>query len=276
MDRRILLLGFLTVTGWLLVASAVAVFAGGGMSDARLSKMVPPMNWMHLDAQGLQSEAEVRKKLREYEFQLQREPENHAVLVRTAYLYYRLGWLFLHKQKEKDSYFQFFDYAKRACELEPLDYQSLLLLSVAKAKIVEYLSHGDQVRIARELARDAEKLVEMRWDDPDAVYLLSWLNFEIGQVSSLRRMLATALFGGLPQGLSVEKAFDLMHKAIQVRPDYVVYQYDLGFYYLRTGEKEKARQQFLQVLAGRSDTVEEIVYQRRAEGKMRELTGEVN
>ena len=84
------------------------------------------------------------------------------------------------------------------------------------------------------------------------------------------------LFGGLPQGLSVENAFTLMDKAIQFRPGYVVYQYDLGFYYLRTGVQDRARQQFERVLAKRAETAEEIVYQRRAAAKIREMTNPVN
>ena len=82
--------------------------------------------------------------------------------------------------------------------------------------------------------------------------------------------------GGSPQGLSVDNAFALMDKAIQFRGDYAVYQYDLGFYYLHTGVKDKARRQFEKVLTMRPQNAEEIVYQQRAAAKIREMNKPVN
>lgn len=227
-----------------------------------------------INLQNLHDEAEVRDMLRGCEEQLLLDPDNHEIRLKAAYLYYRLGWLFAGRNERKDSYFKFFDHATKAAELAPQDYRSTLLMAVAKAKTVEYLPHADQVRIARELARESESLVRRQDDDPDAIHLLSWLNFKVGSVSPLQKMIATAFFGGLPKGLDVDKAFFLLERAMQFRPDYVVYQYDLGIFYLRTGVKEKARRQFEQVLARQPQTAEERVYQRRATARMREMNGE--
>lgn len=224
--------------------------------------------------QNLHNETEVREVLRGCEEQLLQSPDSHELHLKAAFLYYRLGWLFVGKDERKQCYFKLFDHATKAVELAPQDYRSALLLAVAKAKIVGYLPHADQVRIARELARESESLVRRHGDDPDSIHLLSWLNFKVGSLPALQKMLAAAFFGGLPNGLEVDKAFGLMEKAMQLRPDYVVYQYDLGFYYLRTGVTDKARRQFEQVLARRPQTAEERVYQRRAMARMREINGE--
>jgi len=224
--------------------------------------------------QNLHDETEVREVLRGCEGQLVQSPDSHELHLKAAYLYYRLGWLFVGKDERKQCYFQLFNHATKAVELSPQDYRSALLLAVAKAKIVGYLPHADQVRIARELARESESLVRRHGDDPDSIHLLSWLNFKVGSLSAMQKMLAAAFFGGLPNDLDVDKAFVLLERAMQFRPDYVVYQYDLGFYYLRTGVKDKARRQFEQVLARRPQTAEERVYQRRAMARMREINGE--
>lgn len=224
--------------------------------------------------QNLHDEGQVRGALQYCEEMLRDHPKNHEVLINAAYLSYRLGWLFADKDERKDLYFKFFDYATRARERAPQDYRSSLLLAVAKAKVVGYLSQSDQVRIARELAEEAESLVQRQVNDPDSIYLLSWLNFKVGSLPALHRMVAAAFFGGLPQGLSVEKAFALLHKAIQYRPDYVVYQYDMGFFYLRTGARDEARRQFEMVLARLPQTAEDLLYQRRATARLREMAKE--
>ena len=109
--------------------------------------------------------------------------------------------MYAGKKEKKDYYFKFYDYASRASELAPQEYRSSLLLAVAKAKIVGYLSHKDQVRIVCELAQETQELVKLKCDDPDPVYLFSWLNFEIGRISTFNKIMAAALFGGLPPGI---------------------------------------------------------------------------
>lgn len=276
----------LTWVGWrfvqilaLVVALGVADGYGAGAVGQESSRSEESSRWsgtqqFSSNPQNFNDEAEIRKVLRGCEGQLLENPDSHELRLQAAYLYYRLGWLFVGKDERKQCYFKLFDHATKAAELAPQDYHTALLLAVAKAKIVEYLPHADQVRIARELARETESLVRRQGDDPDSIHLLSWLNFKIGSLSSLQKMLAAAFFGGLPQNLDVDQAFVLLERAMQLRPDYVVYQYDLGFFYLRTGVKDKARRQFEQVLARRPQTAEERVYQRRALAKMRELNGE--
>ena len=259
-----------------LTGSSGSLLATEGSSTSQVLEVQPSIDQFRDTTQNLRDESQVKDTLRQYEKILQSDPDNHEFLLKAAYLYYRLGWLYAGKKDKKDYYFKFFDYATRASKLAPQEYRSSLLLAVAKAKIAGYLSHKDQVRIARELAKETEKLVKSKGDDPDPVYLLSWLNFEIGRISTFNKILAAALFGGLPDGLSVENAFTLMDKAIQFRQDYAIYRYDLGFYYLRTGVKDKARQQFEQVLMMRPQSTEEIVYQQRAAAKIREMNKPVN
>ena len=218
-----------------------------------------------------QNEVQVRKVLTEYEQILVSEPDNHDVLQKAAYLHYRLGWLYLNGEEKKEHYFKFFDYIKRAKKIHSDEYYTSLLLAVAKAKIVGYLSSGEQVRMAREMTQDVEALIEQKGDDPDVLYLMSWINFKIGLIPQIKKVLASALFGGLPEGMSTAKAFSLLENAIQFRPDYIVYQYDLGYYYMKTGNPEMARLQFEEVRSMQPRSSEGVIYQKRAAGKIRAL-----
>ncbi|MCH8317029.1 MAG: tetratricopeptide repeat protein, partial [Bacteroidetes bacterium] len=51
---------------------------------------------------------------------------------------------------------------------------------------------------------------------------------------------ANLLFGGVPEGASFEKAIKHYKTAIQIRPDYILYYYDLAVTYEEIDEDQKA------------------------------------
>jgi len=184
-------------------------------------------------------------------------------LQQLAYLHYRLGWLYASEDEKKDHYLQYFHYAKLASQAQPDNYQSAVLLAGAKAKLAGYLAAGDKVRLARELNQELKKLLAREKNDPDTLYILSWLNFKVGRVSHLQKLLASLLFGGLPEGLSVDRGFESLQKAIQLRPQYIVYQFDLGLYYQLTGDTIRATVQFNKVRSMQPESSEGVLYQRK-------------
>lgn len=226
------------------------------------------VNALHLREDRRESEA-----LMLFEKVLLAEPDNYQALLNAAYLHFRQGWLYSDKTKKKEHYLTLQSYARRALDLKPTEYQAKFLVIVGKAKMARYLSSGEQVRIARELQADLTVLSLLAEDDPNCLYLLSWLNFKVGSTSSLEKLLASVLFGGLPEDLTTENGFALMHKAIRLRPDYLVYHYDIGVYQQRLGNMEKARPWFEKVLAGEAKTAEEVVYKKWAKQRLLELDG---
>ncbi len=211
-----------------------------------------------------------------YEKILQKEPENFQALLTAAFLHLRIGWLYSSKDKKKEHYFKLYDYAKRAQALNPLDYQTRLLAIVAKAKITEYLSTGEQVRMIRELYQELDSIIAIRSDDPDSIYILSWLNFKVGRVSPLERFMAALFFGELPDYLTVQNAILLMEKVIAMRPEYSVYYYDLGLFMQREAHIEKARELFQKVLSLKPQKPEDHIYIQKAQKQLQNLTAHVS
>jgi regulator of microtubule dynamics protein 3 len=209
-----------------------------------------------------------------FETILSQDPDNYRALVHAAFLHFRQGWLYSDADGEKLHYLKLQDYARRAVTQKPTEYQAWLINLVAKAKTAPYLSPGDQVRIARELQQDLEALIASRKNDPHPIYMLSWLNFKVGKVSSLEKLLAKILFGGLPGNLTTGKAVALMRQAIELRPDYAIYRYDLGLFQQRLGQLEKARASFEKVLSMAPREPEEVIYRQWAEHRLNTLSGE--
>ena len=222
---------------------------------------------------------QLREKSREvealqlFEHILAEEPDNYQALLNSGFLHFRQGWLYREKgtEEQKQHYLKLAAYAERALLSKPEDYQARLLQVVAKAKTAGFLPPGDQVHIARELHRDLPALIALAGNDPDPIYIFSWLNLKVGAVGSFERMLASMFFGGLPEDLTTRNAVALMQKAIGLRPDYSVYYYDLGLFRQRLGQAREARELFEKVLAMEPKTPEEKVYRKWAEQRLMEL-----
>lgn len=262
---------FLIVALLLLVEPSVIQAAGHYGVSRRLvmhTKVMPEEKDLLADISPLQNESQMRELLRITKDQLLQRPADPLLLKRAAYLHFRLGWLYSKNVVRKEHYLKFFDLASKAHDATGGDYSSSLLLAVSKAKIIKYHSNAEQVQFACEAVEEAKDLIDWRENDPDALHLLSWLNFGIGRVSSINKLLASLFFGGLPEGMTIDNAIALMEQLIQLRPDYSVYRYDLGYYYWHAGEKEKAAEQFRQVLSMAPKTPEEYVFQEKAADKL--------
>ncbi len=212
----------------------------------------------------LHDRSELEQSLLSCETGLKKTPEDPVLLRKCAYLHYLLGWLYGEKVNKKKHFFSLLQYAKQAYSLSPEDYRSFLLLTVANAKTIKYLPPGDQVRMVHKLVQDTQTLLLKKQDDPDVFYLLGWLNFKVGRISSIQKFLASVLFGGLPENLTIENGFTFLNRARTLRPDSVVYVYDLGLFYLRTGQKEKALVQFRKAQSMKARTLQDKVYRHRA------------
>jgi regulator of microtubule dynamics protein 3 len=207
-----------------------------------------------------------------FEAVLREAPGNYQALLNAAFIHFRLGWLYSDQKEEKDHYMKMQGYARRALNQRPMEYQAKLMCLVAKAKTAGYLSPRQQVRIAKELQQELEALMASNKNDPDTLYFLSWLNYKVGKLGSLEKMLASVFFGGLPENLTIENAVELMQKAIELRPDYSIYYFDLGLFEQRLGQREKARSLFEKVLSMAPRKSEELVYRKWAERKLSELS----
>ena len=205
---------------------------------------------------------------------LETTPHDAEVLLHASHLYFRLGWLYSEKEERRRLFFRADEAIRKAAELSPDDYAIRLMAVVAKGKIAGYRSSAEQVRIAWELREEVNALAELLGSNQvDLLHVQSWLHFKVGKTSPVERLLARLLFGGLPEDLSVDKAFALMRRAMDLRPESLVYPYDLGIFYQRLGQDDQARPWFEKVLAMVPSTPEDAVYQGWARERLAKSQG---
>lgn len=201
-------------------------------------------------------------------------PNDAGVLLHAAHLHFRLGWLHGEGEERRRRFFAANQAAQKALALAPADVAIRLMAVVTKGKIAGYLSSGEQVRIAREVYQEVEDLAKLLGPDHvDLLHVRSWLHFKVGKTSSVERVFAKLLFGGLPEDLSVATAVTLMRRAMELRPESLIYPYDLGIFYQRLGQEEEARPWFEKVLAMAPATPEDKVYQGWARKRLARIAG---
>jgi tetratricopeptide (TPR) repeat protein len=101
-------------------------------------------------------------------------------------------------------------------------------------------SMGDQVRFTQQLLREVNIAIALNPND-DAAYSIKGSLFRaIGNVSWLQRSLASVLIGRIPSG-GFADAEAALRKAIEIAPDVMRHQYELGILYIDMDRKEDAR-----------------------------------
>ena len=82
-----------------------------------------------------------------------------------------------------------------------------------------------------------------------AYHALGVLNYRVRRLSGLERWVARNFLGGEVMNLtSWEDAERYLTRAVELRPEYILFRLDLGRMYLNRDRKEEARSQFQRVL----------------------------
>ena len=237
--------------------------------------MIRPASKVYLKkAEAFQEAYQYEAALEVLEEVVKLEPHNHEALWRTSFSYIRIGWLIEedgNPDGEKRRFTAFSKarhFAERAYEINPENYESIFVLGGSKAKLAKYLPIREQIQIAWDIRDFANRMLAINDQDPNVYYFLAWWNFEIGGASSFERFMAKLFFGGLPDGASVQKGFDLMEKAIAMNPEYAVYHHDLGLFHLRTQSFEGAKAAFQNSTQCPTNSPEDSIYKRYAQKQL--------
>ncbi len=227
-------------------------------------------------AAAFQNEFKEEEAIEILEEVLESEPKNYEALWRTSYSYIRVGWLVEEdndeaEERRKLAFITAREFAIKAYTLSPDQYESILVLGGANAKLAKYLSLKEQIQIAWDIKDFADRMLAIDDQSADVYYFLAWWHFKVGSASSFERFMAKIFFGGLPQGADVQKGFEAIRKAIDLNPGYAVYHYDLGIFYSKTDAPEEARSCFNNALTCPSSTPEDSIYKRYATMRLENL-----
>lgn len=183
---------------------------------------------------------EEKAALKAYNKILAKHPQNVKALWRSSLLYSRIGYRLEDEDKKVRYFKKAKKRAKRALELKPKSTHTNFAMAVAMGRMALISGARERVAAARAIKKYGSRALRYDSTNAGAWYLLGRWNYEVDNLNFAEQLAANLLFGGLPDGASTRKAVRYIKKAIELRPKYIMYYYDLAVAYAELDKEAKA------------------------------------
>ncbi len=140
-------------------------------------------------------------------------------------------------------------YARRATEVEPETLEGLYWLLTAKGLRASQTGAREASALGGEVYDLAHKVLEMDSLHAGAHHALGLLNYRVRKLSFFERWVARTFLGADVMNLTTwEDAERYLTRAVELRPEYILFHLDLGHMYLNRKRMVEARIQFERAL----------------------------
>ena len=170
---------------------------------------------------------------------LQVEPDHFDALCAASYLHGQVGKR-LRKSGRERHYRQALELAEKALEQRPDHPESNFVMAWACGGIAMISGARKKAQLARKIRDRVEFTLEKDPSHHRAWYVLANWYYKIADANFLERAAARLLFGGLPQGVSFEKAATAYQKAVDLQPNRILYHYELALALSKAGRNGEA------------------------------------
>jgi tetratricopeptide (TPR) repeat protein len=201
-----------------------------------------------------------------YQHILWTDSTNFQVLTRLTEAW-NLHGLDLQAAEKKDSAEVAFEtavkYAEQTRRHHPDSARTYVNLAAAWGNWALFQGGKTKVRIGRQVEEYGHEALRIDSTDVMALSILGVFHREVSRLSWIERLLAKAVYGGIPKG-SIEKSEQYLKRAIAVDSAAVFPNYSLAVTYRRMKKKEEAAKQLEYVLTLEPANTEELRYLKNA------------
>lgn len=180
------------------------------------------INILLKEADNFEKQQKEADALGKYKQVLLSDPNQLKALVKSAELNAMLG----NKElKDKNSRRLFYEtalsYASRAYQADSTSADACYAMAMASGKMTEVETENKKmVGYVRDIKWYAEKALLINPNHARANYVMGKWNYEIANLSGIKKAAVKVLYGGLPEG-SLEKAIQYMEKCKSLEPYFV-------------------------------------------------------
>ncbi len=140
------------------------------------------------------------------------------------------------------------DYSKRSVELAPKNPENVLSLAVCYGKLGVYSDTETKLKYSRLVKEEADRALALDPNYAWAHHVLGRWNYEVATLGSGSRLFVKLFYGGLPSATTAA-AVQQLRRAVELEPNELAHQLELGFALAADGQKADARTQFEKGLA---------------------------
>jgi len=189
------------------------------------------------------------KALVAYKKAYELDPDNFLILKKLALTSNDCGEDLRHTNMDlAKAYFrESVGYAELAEKKFPDEPDVYFLLAISYGNLARYTGGKDKVRLARNVEQNLQKTINYKPDFAPAYIALGIYYREVSKLSWFLKKFAKAFMGGLPDG-SMEDSKNMLSKALELDPNFIITHYEIGKTYLELKEYDKADYHFQKVL----------------------------
>lgn len=131
-------------------------------------------------------------------------------------------------------------YARQCIALDSMSVEGHTWLAAALGYIAYYSDKSEQVRLAWEILKEADRAIQLNPQNDAAYSIKGSVYRALGGASWIERQLAQLFYGKLPPG-GYEDGEQALKQAIALAPDVMRHHYELGVLYRDWGKMEEAK-----------------------------------
>ncbi len=140
------------------------------------------------------------------------------------------------RQQQLKIYKQSLTYAQKAIAVNPEGAMGYVRRAIANGRIALFKGVWDALDLVKQTKADCEKAIQLDPVNPTAYYILARMHQKVCEKPKIVRWSI-----GLGWA-NIEKAIELYEKAIELRPNFIMYRLDCAKAYIEVGEYQKARE----------------------------------
>ncbi len=199
------------------------------------------------------------------------DPDNGALLVKISRQYaLRMNDL-PNKADKVASGKTALAYAERAVAAAPRDCDSHLALAICLGKLTPYIGAKEKIEASRRIKTAADQAVALDSKNDYAWHLLGRWHQSLANIGGATRMLAGAIYGGLPAA-SNDEAVKCFKKSISLNPKRLIHVIELGRTYAMMGRKAEAKQYLEEGLSMPEKEKDDAETKQRGRESLKELS----
>lgn len=188
----------------------------------------------------LQSIYKEKEALDKFEAALLKDPNNVEALHHASILLSKEGERQSSKEAKKPYFEKARNYSLKAIKLNEKEPEAHFTHAVALGRLSLLADSEEKLKNAKVIKQEAERTIQLNPRHAGAHHILGRLNREIANMSPIKVMAAKALYDGVPEGCTFEKAATYFQKAIELDPNYILYYYDAALNYEYWNKQDQA------------------------------------
>jgi len=169
------------------------------------------------------------------------------------------------KPQAEAAYAEAVSAARRATRLGPDRWEGHAYLASSLGRYALFEGGKARIRISKEVKAEADRTIALNPRADLAYHVLARWNRGIAQLSFFEKTAAKVIYGGVPEGASMNNAVTLFERSIAIDPNYANHRLELGRTYLALGLKDKAREQLERAIASPTKSPFDAEYKSEAQ-----------